>query len=328
MPGQLPTVYLFYGDDTFLMAETIQLLRDKLADPAGFNQQQFSGARLDLEALRGACQALPFLGSRRLIVITEAERLPLHPEWRERFHDLLESLPQSCALVLQEEQDLSTQKAEASYRRNSPNYAWASAHPERCYLRSFARPRGPRFASWLMQRCDALGGSILPDAASLLAESVAEDLFVGDQELRKLLDYVDRRRPIEIRDVERLTPFAGQPDIFAMVDAVGHKDGARSLDLIHRLLQSHEPTYVFAMLARQFRLLLQAREALDRREDPQQVLQVHPFVARKVSEQSANFRLAELEQAYHRLLSIDLAHKRGEADLEVALESYLAELAQ
>jgi DNA polymerase III delta subunit len=74
--------------------------------------------------------------------------------------------------------------------------------------------------------------------------------------------------------------------------------------------------------------LLQAREALDHRQDPQQALQVHPFVARKVTEQSANFQLPELERAFRRLLAIDLANKRGEADLEVALESYLAELTQ
>ncbi len=328
MAGSLPTVYLFYGDDAFSIAETVQVLRDKLGDPAGFNTQQFSGDRLELDALQQACQAHPFLAARRLIIVTEAQRLPRAPEWRERFHALLERLPQTCALVLLEEQDLGSRKAEEGYRRDSPNYGWASAHPELCYVRGFARPRGPRFIQWLTARAQALGGAIRPEAAALLAEFVAEDLFVADQELHKLLDFVDRRREIRVADVELLTPFAGQADIFAMVDAVGHKDGARSLELIHSLLQSHEPAYVFAMLARQFRLLLQARDALDRREDPQQTLQVHPFVARKVSEQSGNFRMGELEEAYRRLLSIDLAHKRGEAELDVALESYLAELTQ
>jgi len=330
MASRLPTVYLFYGDDPFSIAETIQLLRDKLGDPdsAGLNVQQFSAGRLDLQALEQACRSHPFLAARRLILLSEAEGLPRTPEWQERFQALLEDLPQSCALVLLEQQDLGKPKAEEQYRRTSPLYAWASAHPDQCYLRRFSRPRGPRFAQWLADRSRALGGEIHPSAATLLAESVSEDQHLGDQELRKLLDFVDYLREIQVQDVERLTPFAGQADVFAMVDAVGHKDGSRSLQLIHQLLQAHEPAYVFAMLTRQFRLLLQAREALDHRQDPQQALQVHPFVARKVTEQSGNFQLPELERAFRRLLAIDLANKRGEADLEVALECYLAELTQ
>lgn len=323
----LPTVYLFYGDDPFSIAETVQQLSHRLGDPA-LNRQRFTAARLDLEALTQACRSLPFLATRRLILLGEAERLPRHPEWQERFLDLLNDLPQSCALILLEQQDLSTPNSEESYRRTSPLYRWAVAHPDACYLRRFARPRGPRFQQWLSERCQSLGGQIEAPAAALLAEYVSEDQHLAHQELRKLLDYVDCARAVQVEDVEQLTPFASQADVFAMVDAVGHKDGQRSLRLIHQLLQDHEPAYVFAMLTRQFRLLLQAREALDRRQDPQQALGVHPFVARKVAAQSGNFQLPELEAAYRQLLAIDLAHKRGEAELEIALEGYLAALTQ
>jgi DNA polymerase-3 subunit delta len=325
VPGTPPTVYLLYGDDLFTISETVQQLRDKLGD-AGLNLQRFSAIRLDLEALSQACRSHPFLAARRLIVLSDAERLPRQPEWQERFLALLDQLPPTCALVLLEQQDLSSTKLEEGYRRSSPLYAWATAHPDSCYLRRFGRPRGPRFTQWLIERCRALGGQIHPSAAALLAEYVAEDQYLAEQELHKLLDFVDRAREIQAAEVEQLTPFAGQADVFAMVDAVGHKDGKRSLQLIHQLLQDHDPAYVFSMLTRQFRLLLQAREALDRRQDPQQALGVHPFVARKVTEQCRNFQLAELERAFRQLLAIDLSHKRGDTELDVALESYLAAL--
>lgn len=330
MSGHLPTVYLLYGDDPFTISQTVRQLRSRLGDPesAGLNLQNFSGSRLDLAALEQTCRSHPFLAARRLIVLSEAERLPRDPAWQERFQALLQDLPPTTALVLLEDQDLSTPKAEEKYRSSSPLQAWALAHPDQCYVRRFARPRGPRFTQWLAERCRALGGQIHPAAAALLAEYVSEDQYLADQELHKLLDYVDRARAIEPQDVEHLTPFAGQADVFAMVDAVGHKDTARSLELIRQLLQAHDPAYVFAMLTRQFRLLLQAREALDLHRDPQQALQAHPFVARKVTEQSRNFRLPELERAMVQLLAIDLAHKRGEGELEVALESYLAGLAR
>ena len=177
-----------------------------------------------------------------------------------------------------------------------------------------------------MNRCQSLGGEIEPAAAHLLAESVAEDLFLANQELTKLLDYVDRKRPIEINDVERLTPFHGQSDVFAMVDALGQRRGQEALQRLRQLLEDKDPKYAFAMIVRQFRLLLRAREALDLGLNTQQVLRVHPFVVNKVSAQAGNFSLADLERIYHKLLAIDLATKTGQASVEVELDSLIATL--
>ena len=329
MATQVPRLYLLYGDDPLAISDALKGMAAKLGDASAtaLDAQRLPAANLDLGTLEQIVSAQPFLSSRRLIIIPDAERLPSETSFRERFYRLLQSLPETCALVLIEQHDLGTAKQVERYQKASPWFGWSAAHPDVAYIRKFERPRGPRFHSWIESQCAKLGGAIDAEAAQLLADYVDQDPSVADQELRKLLDYVDRSRPITSEDVERLTPMGGHADIFAMVDALGLRRRAEALELLHRLIRDREPPFVFAMIVRQFRLLLQAREAIEVGERPIDSLKVHPFVAGKIAEQARNFQLRELEAIYQQLMQLDLAVKTGKADLALNLEGVIAAIA-
>jgi DNA polymerase-3 subunit delta len=161
-----------------------------------------------------------------------------------------------------------------------------------------------------------------------LAELTAEDPLLADQELQKLLDYVDRAAPITTQDVEKLTPLSGQSDVFAMVDAVGSRQGAKALIHLHRLLETEPVRYAFAMVVRQFRLLIQARDAMDRGTDPGTEMKMHPYVVKKATRQARQFSMPQLENIYYQLLAIDVASKSGGDDLEIALDRLIASLTE
>ncbi len=310
-----PVLYLLYGDDELAIAEFVRRMEEKLGDPdaLALNLQRLQAQNVDLRTLEEACCAVPFLASRRMVVVEGADRL----RGEERFYELLERIPTSTALVIVVRGDLG---------KRDPLLRWAQDNAERALVRKFETPRGGAFVRWLLSRCRDLGGEIENEAAQLLSEWVDDDPYLAHQELGKLLDYVDRSRPIAVADVERLTPFQGQHDIFAMVDALGQRDGRRAIGLLHRLLETQHPRYVFTMIVRQFRLLLQAREALESGEDPRQGLGVHPYVAEKVTGQARNFDMLELEKIYHLLSRLDLDSKRGRADLETGMDRLVASL--
>jgi DNA polymerase-3 subunit delta len=324
-----PIVYLLYGDDDLAFRESINKLRVKLGDPttADMNTQHFTSVNLNLSRLIETCTSIPFLARRRLIILDHADRLPADETWKDRFLQFLEMLTDSTALIIVEHVDVHSAGKEEKYHRSSFLYQWAIANPQKSYIRRCVTPRGPAFIAWIHQRCQSLGGEIDPSAAHLLAELVAEDPYIADQEIVKLLDYIDLRRTIEIKDVELLTPFRGQGDVFAMVDAIGHRNGKQAQQRLHLLLEGEDLRYVFAMIVRQFRLLLQAREALDEGKNPSQVISVPPFVADKISKQARNFTLEDLEKIHHQLLTIDFEAKTSQVDKEVALDSLISTLA-
>ncbi|MEJ5203619.1 MAG: hypothetical protein WHV66_15465, partial [Anaerolineales bacterium] len=94
------------------------------------------------------------------------------------------------------------------------------------------------------------------------------------------------------------------------------------------LLEDEDGFRVFGMIARQFRLLLLAREILDEggnQEMIQQELGLHPYTAQKLTLQAKRFTIAQLEAIYRRLLALDEAIKTGQMPIELALEMFVVE---
>lgn len=327
MGDPAPRIYLFYGDDEFAMEAAFRQLTKRLGDSSAIamNVSRFDAQGVSLAKLEEVCLSAPFLAPRRLVSLDHAEKVKGRQAWEEGFYRLLESLPETTALVLFEGHSLSRRRDEQDYRESSALFTWCSQHPEVTYIKSFPLKTGSQFTHWVVDRAQKLNGEINPQAAQMLAEFVDDDPFLADQELSKLLDFVNRSRPVSVEDVEKLTPLYGQSDIFDVVDALGIRDERRALRLLHQILKEQNPHFVFSMIVRQFRLLLEARYHLDRQQDPRQQMDLHPYVAGKITAQAGNFTFQELRTKYRQLLDLDVAVKRGEALLEVDLEGLIAQ---
>src|SRR3990172_4496939 len=108
MERTAPTIYLLFGDDEFAIGEFVSRLREKLGDASSIalNTQVFEGPSLDPAGLAQACQAVPFLARRRLVVVHRAGACLAGGGPRQaRFLGILESVPASTALVLVETSD-------------------------------------------------------------------------------------------------------------------------------------------------------------------------------------------------------------------------------
>ena len=327
MGGSTPTVYLFYGNDKLAIYEAIASMQSKLGDPttADMNLHRYSGSDVEISDLIQSCTIAPFLAHRRLTIIEHAENLPSNSSWQTQLNDFLDYLPTTCALVFIEDTDYYRGKKK-KYESSSFVYRWTQDHPENAFVQAFFIPRGASFVTWIQKRCQSMEGQIETPAAQLLADWVSEDPFLANEELGKLLDFVDRKRPIEYEDVQQLTPYRGQEDIFSMVDALGQRQGKQAQKYLHSLLGEEDIRYVFAMIVRQFRLLILARGAIDEGISPAKALPVNTpeFVVKKISAQSKKFSSNLLDKIYHELLEIDLGSKFGGFDLAFSLDSFIA----
>jgi len=323
-----PRFYIFHGKDEFTQAETLAGLKARLGDPAmvELNTSTFDGRTVRLGELMHACNSLPFLAERRLVVV---EGLLQHlggKGWEKEREALLEYLPQlppTTRLVFLERQTLSPKNRFIKLANSCPAG----------YVKLFQVPKGGALERWISQRVEAQGGTIHPHAAALLATNVGDagGLRLLETEINKLLRYVNLERPIQPADVELLTPYAAQVDIFALVDAIGQRQGQTAATLLRRKLEAgDEPMYLLAMIIRQIRLLIQVKEKSEQRYRPDEIARevgLHPYVAGKLYQQAGNFDLPQLEATHRRLLDIDVAIKTGRIDPAVALDLLVAELA-
>jgi DNA polymerase-3 subunit delta len=340
-----PVVYILHGDDDQAIDAFLSQLSAKLGDPAtaGMNTTRLESKGVSLAELRADCLTAPFLARRRLVLMDgflsgltsrkgksgekefDGTDSPVgaseqRKEALKDFLALLPEIPPSTALVLTEKHPLAP---------NHPVLKWAEKHPALVYVRAFVPPKGSALPGWILRRAKAEGGEFTPAAAEMLAAIVGDDLRLLAQEIVKLLTHAGFSRPVVPEDIPALTPESVAINIFDMVDSIGARDGARAMRLLRKTMEQGNVGMVFAMIVRQFRLLLLAREALDGGTPAAHLaasLEVHPFVAQKLVRQARNFSLPALEDLYRRLRDIDEDVKNGRIELEAAMESFVSQI--
>jgi DNA polymerase-3 subunit delta len=329
--------YVFHGDDQFGMSEALAGLRGKLADGdrvmGDLNTTTLEGRRTTFGEIRHACDAVPFMADRRLVIVHSllAHLVPggkgqSNAEWKRKFleelSDYLPHLPSTTRLIFVEEKAL---------KPSHPILKVAKEEGKRGrgHIREFPLPKESKLPRWIRERAEEKGGEISHEAVTVLAALVGTDLRLLDQEIEKLLLYADGRR-VTSDDVALLVSRARETSIFDLVDCVGRRQTGPALKLLHRMLDEGEPAlYLLAMLARQVRILIQVKELS--KKDMNQVeiardLNMHPFVAKKGLEQARNFDMSQLEAAHEKLVEADWAIKTGQAQDVLALDALVVAL--
>jgi DNA polymerase-3 subunit delta len=149
-------------------------------------------------------------------------------------------------------------------------------------------------------------------------------------EIEKLLVYTSGRC-IDKEDVEQVTSYAREANIFAMVDAISERRSPRAGQQLHQLLQEGvAPPFLLAMLTRQFRMIIQAKELRDVKLSPEEIrerLNLSPnYPIDKLLNQASHLSWEQLTPSYHRLLETDIAIKTGKWRDDLALDLLVAEL--
>ena len=169
-----------------------------------------------------------------------------------------------------------------------------------------------------------------PAAVADLAEFVGDELRQLDQELLKLADYAPGR-VITREDVRRLVPATRAASVFEMVDALGLGDAPSAGKLMKHALDidGEQPLRLIGMIARQYRLLLQAK-ALQaqgaRPPDIARAINVADWTVPRLLNQANRQSFARLERAMERILAADEAIKTGKLGDREAMDVLLVEL--
>lgn len=339
MPPDAPAVYLLHGDDEVSIDQLIKDLEAKAGESgfAAMNISRLDGRTYDMDGLLSEVSAMPFGASRRMVILKnpmaglpdkrEKKIPPLTPA-QEKFLDTLAKTPESTALVLVEYQPLTSDR---DRRRDRLHWLekWAQAQPEgRVFMKLFSLPRGSALVRWIQDKTKALGGQIAPQAAYELVRLVGEEPRLIEQEIHKLLAFVNYRRTIELDDVQAVTVDTAEGNIFVLVDALGSRDRVTAMGMLQRLLEEQDVQLIFGMVVRQFRLLLQTREMLDMGKTQPEIarqLKLLDFIAQKLIAQAQQFSMQTLEVIYHYLLDIDESAKTGKMNYELSLHLLIVE---
>jgi DNA polymerase III subunit delta len=198
-------------------------------------------------------------------------------------------------------------------------------------------PRKNDLPNWVRERARLRHVNLEPAAVADLVDFVGDDLRQVDQELIKLGDYVAGRgshgQPAVVSrtDVRRLVPATRAANVFDLVEALG----AGNLPVAGRLLQhaldvdGEQPLRLLALISRQYRLLIIAKELQARGAAPADMakdLGVPDWTVPKLLTQTGHHSFGQLERALERILAADEAIKTGKLTDREAMDVLLVEL--
>lgn len=332
-------IYLFHGEDELSSHEAVQGLvaRMKESPVWEYNVVYFEGERVALSDLAATCQTVPFLGDKRLVVVTnllshlsDQGRGPGRDEVRSDRpsrggkRDLLRGLlqflpavPEFCRLVFLEGQLIPERDQVLQAVRELGGFVKAHRLDESNLL------------VWIRDRARKIGCKMSGEAAEELAAAVGPNSRLLHGEMVKLATYC-QDRAVTADDVRKLVVDARKANVFAMVDALGLRQPEAALREFRKLLsEGDHPLRVMAMVVRQFRLLIQVKELTQAGASPDEMARktgAPPRGVASLQRQARNFTFDQLEQAYRRLLECDLQVKNGSMEPESAVELAIVEL--
>ena len=247
---------------TFSISEALERLKAQAGPPDVLDANVTRGhaSAFTPQQVQVLCSTVPFLAERRLVIVDGLLSLfsGRRPSRRGRasqdaasdwlaLADFVPNMPPTSDLAL----------VDGAVNRGNALLAALSPLGQ---ATEFPALRGARLTRWIQERATAAGCDISQDGVRLLSELVGGNLWTLSSEIEKLALYCNGRRA-EAEDVRLLVPFANEVNVFNAVDAVMERRYPDALRAMRRLMEGGATgTYIVAMVARQVRLLLLAKD--------------------------------------------------------------------
>jgi len=315
-------LYLFYGNEEFLMLRALERLQEGLQDrwgeapvrvlrdaqevqevelpelpetPAAFSHTpKRVGKKYGLPEFLAESREASLWGPGQLLVL---RRLALNAAALEAVNAYLDHpAPRAWVVLLAEG---------AKSRDWERNPVWQRLQRQEEAL-GFFRPKEAELYQWLTREAASLGKTLTLAAAQRLVEGVGDNLAELIQELEKLALYAGAEKSLTPNLVNQLATHSRTHNIFALVEALGEPGVHKRLNALGQLLDLGEvPPKILVMLARQLRLLLSFKEGGPAAAAYQRHVNVPPNALKKLAQQATRFSEAALRSHLSLLNQID-----------------------
>lgn len=295
------------------------------ADFADFDSETIAGDGAAVDRLLSAVSTAPFGDGKRIVVVTHAEQLD--DATQKKLANGIDKIPSSGLMILLTgEPVIEDGKAK---KGSIVLTELVTAIKKSGKVVDYGVPQKDDLREYVERMAKSRGKQLRPDAIALFMELPADDMRRIESELGKLFDYMGDEVVIHASDVMEVLSRGPDEVIFKLCDALGARRGGealRLLDTTFHLGTKPDGTAlrVLTMLARQIRLVHQARILLEYRMIGRGSLPISPEVAASLPADGIQATLSNPRMAW---MADKLANQAKQWSLD-SLESALIALEQ
>jgi len=292
----LEPVYIFAGEETFLIEEEIAHLKNALGENTTMNLASFNAEEVyNMGDIIELCNTLPFLSERRLVIVRNLHKLPL--KHQDQILAYVKNPAKTTTLLMTIVQQRSDKKSMKGPLQQIVKKA--------C-LKQFDPLKGKSVITWIQNRVKSNSKEIDRDAAFLLADITGSNAWFLSTEIEKLCLYIGKRSSISLKDVEYLVMRSYEPSIFSFLDALFD----RKKDALIRLHEIEQAgVAALDIVSRIENQILQHYQILIGKQENQ--TRIHPFVQKKITSRKALWKASHLEWLLTEIRRIERHLKTG-----------------
>ena len=298
------------GANAYALKRALRRVIDEFVKAHGdFALERLDGSEVTVERLGEAVASLPFLATKKLVVLDSPSS---NKQFLEQFETLLVGAPETTDILL----------VEPSLDKRTAYYKWLKKHTE---FQEFTVLDERGLAAWAVSYAKERGGNLKSADAAYLVGRVGLNQQGLAHELDKLLLAGNE---IARSTIDELTERSPQSTVFELLDAAfaGNSQKALSLYAEQRAMKV-EPQHIIAMLAWQLHILAALKTAGERTPDAiASEAKISPYSVRKSVSIARSLSLAKLKQLVGDLTTLDAKSKRVALDLDSALQTYILSL--
>jgi DNA polymerase III subunit delta len=272
--------------------------------------ERIDGQEAELAKIIEALNGLPFLSTKKLVVLRESGT---NKQFTDQVEQILSDLPESTEVIL----------VEPKLDKRLSYYKFLKKNTD---FLEFAELDNNGLTRFLVDAAKVQNGTLSSSDARYLVERVGANQQLLSNELDKLLLY-DKK--VTRQTIDLLTEPAPQSTIFQLLEAAfaGNTQKALNLYAEQRALKV-EPQQIIAMLTWQLHVLAIIKTAGDRQSGQiASEAKINPYVLGKSQGIARDLSLQEIKRLVSDLLVIDTESKSINIDTDEALQLYLIKLA-
>ncbi|MGH7236956.1 MAG: DNA polymerase III subunit delta [Candidatus Saccharimonadales bacterium] len=306
------------GENDFLRSQELDLLVQNFLDGYGdMGLERLDGEEAGFEKIREALQSLPFLASKKLVVL----RTPsANKQFVERAENLLKDLPETTDVILVEPK-LDKRSSYYKFLKKATDFKEFNALDEN------------GLARWLAETANARGASSSSSGEQKFsvndARFLVQRLGTNQELLKNSLDILllsgDK---ITRKTIEQMTEPTPQSKVFDLLEAAFNGRTKLALELYDdQRAQKVEPLAIIAMIAWQLKVLATVKAA--GQASPAEIAKqskIKPYVISKNIGLARKLQLSQIKQLVRDLLELDVRLKSESIDADEALRLYLLKL--
>lgn len=327
-------IIFLYGGDSFRSRQKLNEFKEKYQkeiDRDGNSLVKIAGEKTSLEEINRYISAPSLFTRKRMIII---ENIFLNSQSiLDAIYEYLKTKKNSeiikeNIIIFWDETDGKNEKQNKLFRLLK----------QEKLVQEFKPLNNNEVSAWIRNKFKKLDINIHNQDAMRLAAFFGSDLWQINNEINKLANYKKALLKNEIKageliqvnaaDIDEMVRGNADENIFAFTDAISNKNKALALQLFENEIKSGvTETYLLHMIIRQFKILLQIREALDQGLSIRQInnlMKLHPFVMQKSQAQVRKFGTDSIKNIFNALVKIDQSIKTGRADFKSALSLLIA----